>query len=196
MKKITLATILLAPLLSTANASDLSYTYVEGTVSKVEVGDVDATGVGITASAAIAKNLSLIGSYSFVASDDEFTVGGATDKSELKTSSVGFSVNFPSPVTESSDFVFSAQYFDAEADFAGSTGSGNGELYSLVLRTPVSNTTEVFGGVIHSRGAGVGAETGYSGGVRTGIHGALTGGISYTTLEEVDTASLFLRFNI
>lgn len=195
MKKIALAAILIAPSIAAAESDGLSYTYIEGSVSKIDVDGDDATGVGFSGSAALAGNLSLIGSYAVVRGDDEVFVGGSSDKPEVTTMSIGFSLHAPAPISDSSDFVLSAQYFDAEAEVVSSSANANGELYSLVLRTAVSTTTEVFGGVIHARGAGDG-ETGYSGGIRTGIHGALTGGVSYSTMEDVDSTSLFLRYNL
>lgn len=195
MKKTTLSLILLAQTVAVAHAQDLSYTYVEGSVLSVDYDGEKGTGLSIAGSKALNDHISVIGSYSFVRSDDEYTTGGVTDEIDVKTSTLGFSLNVPSPILKSADLVFSAQYMD-EATETGSASEGvDGESYSLLMRAPVTSSIEVFGGMLHVRGAGDG-ETGYRGGIRAGLFGALTGGISYSTIDDVDTAGLFLRYNM
>lgn len=196
MKKITLCLILLAQSIAISYADEgLSYTYVEGSAVSVDFDGEKGMGLSVAGSKALNSFIAVIGSYSFVRSDDEFTVGGVTDEIDVKTSTLGFSLNVPAPVSEQSDFVLSAQYIDTQTDADGESEGVDGESYSLLLRTPIATTVEVFGGVLHIRGAGDG-ETGYTGGVRAGIHGSLTGGLSYSTIDDVDTAGLFLRVNL
>jgi hypothetical protein len=193
MKKIPLIALMLAQTVGVATAAELSYSYVQGSLSQVDIDGESAAGLGFSASGEINEYFAIIGSYSAVASDDEFNIGGTVD--EVETSAFSFGAAFHAPVSATADFVASIQQVEADREFGGQSVSSDGQSLVVGFRGVVSPTTEAFGGVQHVRSEDE-SETGYGVGLRVGLSNTLSGGVSYSSIDVTDTLSLFLRFNL
>jgi len=128
MKKTLLALALLAGFAGTANASELSYNFVE--VNYVDAGDFDSNGVfsftgwNIAGSVALGDNFYLLGDYAQT-SDDPF--GPSVD---IDTYNVGF--GYRHNISEKADFYSDLSYSNADVSCFG-CGSADGDGYRVRL---------------------------------------------------------------
>lgn len=188
MSKFPVIALVLSQSICVAAAADLSYTYADVGAIRQDINGDNATGGAVAISAALHKNIALIGGYSSVTSDD--LVGA----SEFDFSNASLGLAFHARVSENTDVVASVEHFELERETAATTTEAEGQDWALGIRVVASPSLEVFGNFLHSRGEGE-SESGMNLGLRTGLVGPVSGGVSYSSLKNLDTASVFLRVN-
>lgn len=93
-------------------------------MSKIDIDGESAAGFGFLASGEVNECLAIVGSYSAVASDDEFNIAGTVD--EVDTSAFSFGTAFHAPVSSTADFVALIQRVEADWEFGGQSVSSDG----------------------------------------------------------------------
>jgi hypothetical protein len=188
MSKFPAIALILSQSICVAAAADLSYTYADVGAIRQDINGDNATGGAVAISAAVHKNVAIIGGYSSVTSDD--LVGA--NEFDVRNASLGLA--FHARVSETTDVVASVKHLELERETGGTTVDTEGQDWALGIRVVASPALEVFGNFLHIRGQGE-SESGINLGLRTGLVGPLSGGLSYSSIKNLDTASVFLRLN-
>lgn len=178
---------------SFAEGNGLSYTYIGLGYQTGEIFDEDGDGYAVAGSVAINDSVFLLGQYSLIVSDDEFTIGAVIDEIELTQFSFGIGVH--EPISTKTDFVASLSYVDAEVDFADQSVNGSGYQVSAGVRAKPSDILE-FGASIDYAAIQDEGEVGYSLSARVFTAPKLSIGLGYVSTDYVDAVSLDVRFDL
>lgn len=192
MKKTLITAALAAGLAMPVMAADLSYTYAEIGVSKIDLDGEDATGFGLKGSVAVHENIYILGSYASAESDDDYTILGVTD--EITYDSYSLGVGFRTPLSKTVDFTAEVSLVEGELEFAGTEVDNDGELISAGIRAAVGKNGELNFSVDHARGDDDN-ETGFSVGGLIGVTEQIDLGLDYGSIDDVDTLTFSARFN-
>ncbi|WP_372783668.1 porin [Litorivivens sp.] len=192
MKKNLIAAMLAAGVAMPAFAADLSYTYAEVGVAKIDLDGEDAMGFGVKGSVSVHENVYILGAYSQAETDDEYIIMGITDEISMDSYSLG--VGFRTAVSETVDFVAEVSLVESEIEFAGIDVDNDGELLSAGVRAEISKNAELNFSVDHARGDDDN-ETGFSIGGLYGASETVDLGLEYGSIDDVDTLTFSARFN-
>jgi hypothetical protein len=176
-----------------ALAADFSYSYVEAGVSLIDLDGIDAKGVGFGGSAEVSENIAVFAGYAIASTDDEFVLNGVQDDFELSGYTLG--VRFHTPVSDTTDFVGSFSFGNSEVEFGGETADGDSKSLTAGVRSLVSSSLELSGGLVHVRGEGE-SDTGFGIGARTVISEDLSALFSFSAIGDVDTIGFALRVDL
>ena len=157
MKKVLLLVLLVVA--GPAAADGLSYNYVQAAYASADIDaddmgiDVDGDGWAIGGSVAVSDNVHLFGGYTALGLDfgvdyDEFNLG----------------VGYNHSITENVDFVAGLSYIKGEAEAFGMSADDDGYGLSIGLRSKLSDTIELEGGIQYADTDG-GSSTAFSAGI-------------------------------
>jgi hypothetical protein len=176
-----------------ALAADFSYSYVEAGIALLDIDGEDGKGFALGGSAEVGENVAVFASYATATSDDEYLFNGNIDEIEVSGYTIGLS--FHTPVSDTTDFVGSIGFGNSEAEFAGATADADTKSLTAGVRSMVSSSLELSGGLVHVRGEGE-SDTGFGVAARTGINENLSAIFSFESFDDVDVIGLSLRVDL
>jgi hypothetical protein len=176
-----------------AAAQELSYTFVQLSYLDVDFDGDDASGFGVGISGAIHKNIFLLGSFSRIESDDEFQIS-ATESDEATLNSRSFGIGLNYPIADRTDFVLSAEKIKQKLEIGALSATGDGEAYSMGLRSMIAPQVEL-SGLIQSLQGEDESDTGYSFAARYYAAPNISIGAGLSSSDDVDVMALSLRLD-
>ncbi|HIO91849.1 MAG TPA: hypothetical protein EYG68_03285 [Leucothrix mucor] len=191
---ITVSSIALAGMMSTAQATDFSYNYVEGGYSKYNIEEVDSA-FGVAGSYGVTENINVIGSYSKANFD--------TDNSSVDASLNQFSlgVGYHTEIAPQTDILADVSFvnMEVEASKGGISISGSESGYGLGLGVRHQVTDSIEGNArVSYTSIDDESDTALSVGGRYNINEAMSAGVDLTTVTdkgpEIITTSLRWNF--
>lgn len=175
-----------------AQESSLSYTYVGVGYQSGDIEDIDFGGFGIYGSLELNESFFLLSQYSSIESDDQFLVGSTVD--DIEATSFSFGIGFHTPISDTTDFVSSLSYADAEVESADVSEDGNGYVLAAGVRAMPSDKVEL-SAFIDYADIEDGSETGFSLGARYFTMPDVSFGLGYGTSDDFDAFSIDARFD-
>jgi Ax21 family sulfation-dependent quorum factor len=146
MKKQFVLAALLATAPFVASAEGLSYSYVEGGYTRVNVDtgvsgfDPELDGGYIRGSAALGENFTVFGGYS--KTQDDVRVGGFvnTFDTDFETAEIGF--GYHADISDRADFIAELSYLRQEISIENVSGEGKGGKLNLGIRGEMTDNLE------------------------------------------------------
>lgn len=145
MKKQLVLAALLATAPFVASAEGLSYSYVEGGVTRVNVdsnfgSDPKLDGGYIRGSAELGENFTVFGGYS--KTQDDLRVPGFANKFDVdfETAEIGF--GYHADISDRADFIAELSYLRQEIDVEGVNGEAKGGKLNLGIRGEMTDNLE------------------------------------------------------
>ena len=123
------------------------FTYAELSYSNFAIIYTDSDGsdgLGFGGSVELNENVYLIGAFSHQESD--LSINGVT---ALEADRIDIGIGYHTPMSESTDFVISATHIDVESEFLGTEYEDDGYSLNGGVRSMVSDTVELNGGITH-----------------------------------------------
>ena len=190
---VSVSSIALAGMISTAQASDFSYNYIEGGYSNYNIEEVDSA-FGVAGSYGVTENINVIGSYSKA----NFDTNSSVDAS-LNQFAVG--VGYHTPIAPQTDILADISYvnMEVEASQGGISVSGSEGGYGLGVGVRHKLTDSIEGNArVSYMSIDDESDTAVSVGGRYNINEAMSAGVDLTTVTdkgpEIITTSLRWNF--
>ena len=176
----------LSAALSTANAADFNYNYIEGSFQDIDLNGVDSEAVNFSGSFEIAPSLNIIAGYS----NGEITTPRGFRDIDFDSMSLG--LGYHAPIGDNTDLTANLKVINQDMDFIGDdTGYGVG----VGIRHQVSDVVEI-GTRIDYADVYDADDTTFQVNSRFFLNDATSLGLSFSTsAEEVDVLSAGVRFN-
>jgi hypothetical protein len=176
-----------------AEETSLSYTHAGIGYETGDIADIDFSGFGLYGSKALNDSFFLIASYLSIESDDQFTLGFATD--DIEATGFNFGIGFHTPINSTVDFVSTLSYSDVELEFAGDSEDGNGYVLAAGVRALPSDVLEL-SAFIDYADIEDGSETGYSLGARYFTTPDISLDLGYGSSDDFDAITFDVRFDL
>jgi len=182
----SISVLLLSGIVTSVQASDFSYSYIEGSVESVDSDDPDADIYRISGSYNISPNFNIIAD---LATGDIDNPSGANDI-DLDEGSLG--IAYHTPIAQSSDFTANLKAINRDSDLVeDDTGYGVG----VGLRHMLSDRIEVDANVDFVDVQEV-EDTALKVGARYYFNSAISAGLAYSTSsEDIDVVSGNIRWD-
>ena len=147
-------------------------------------------GGGFGGSVELNENVYLIGSFAHQESDLEIN-GEAVAESDR----IDIGIGYHTPLSESTDFVISATYIEVESEFLGTESDDDGYSLNGGVRSMVSDTVELNGGITHISD-GDDSETGIFLGAAFNVSDSIALIVNYVNIDSDDAIGLGVRFGM
>lgn len=192
MKKLLISAFAAMTLSAAAQASDLSYSYIEGGLIGTSNESIDTSGFVIGAGYAFTDNLFAKGSYSEREANEATPTVDGDKKSHYENTVIGFGANLP--ISRVADFILTAAHSKLTVDLGSDSSSYSANMLGAGVRTelPMGSQTELEVGVIQHYSQGESA-SGLEASLRTYVAKDYSLSLSYSSIDEMDAAKLTLR---
>lgn len=178
---------------ASAQQSPLSYSYIEGNITKGEISNFDYTTYGAELSFELGDTLFIKGSVAEGESDDGIFNGLFEDDIDVRIYTIGLGAHLP--ISERTDFVTEVSYIKNELGFRGADLDADGYGVDVGIRSMLTNSIELAAAVNYIDGDDFDGELGFSADARFYMSPRLSLSVGYSDLDEVEGITAGVRFN-
>lgn len=176
---VTVSSIALAGMISTAQAGDFSYNYIEGGYSNYNIEEIDSA-FGVGGSYGVTENINVIGSYSKANIDTNSSIDASFNQ-------LAIGVGYHTSIAPQTDILADVSYINAEVEASnnGVTVSGSEGGYGLGVGVRHQLTDSIEGNArVSYMSIDDESDTAVSVGGRYNINEAMSAGVGLTTITD------------
>jgi hypothetical protein len=178
---------------ASAQQSALSYTYVEGNITKGEIQGFDYTTYGVGLSFALGDTLFLKGTVAEGESDRVVFRDVFSDKVDINSYTLGIGAHIP--ISSRSDFVSSVSYIKNEVGYRGFNQDADGYGIDAGVRSMLNDWIEIQAGINYVDGSNMDGKVGFSADAKFYLTPRFSLNVGYAERDKIDGISAGLRFN-